>query len=131
MLANGVDLDFDTPRETVIRMAHDRMQAAERVKVAIFTQGIMMVHGAVAAMSEGSSSDASTRLKDLVSTYHDLMSPERVSERKEAVDKGRQRLEAEEGKGYRMARVDGKADSGGVGGRKGGLLRGRRKKPQG
>ena len=128
MLANGVVLDFDTPREMVVRMAHDRLQAAERVKMTIFAQAALMIHGAVAAMSEAGTSDASKRIQDLVSTYHDLLSPERVIERDEALEKGRQRLEEESKKSYRMTRLDGKeTPARGSGGRSGGLPRGRRK----
>ena len=131
MLANGVALDFDTPRETVVRMAHDRLQAAERMKMSIFAQAALMIHGAVAAMSEGNTSDASKRIQDMVSTYHDLLSPERVRERDDALEKGRQRLDMESAKGYRMTRLDGKEQlPRGHEGRSGGLLRGR-KKPEG
>ncbi len=109
-------------------MAHDRLMASERVKMAIFAQSAIMIHGAVAAMSESGSSDATKRIQDMVSTYHDLLSPERVTEREDAYEKGKERLEEESAKGYRMTRVDGQAGhSGGrAGSRRGGLLRGRR-----
>ena len=128
MLAKGVKLEFDTPREMVVRMAHDRLMAAERVKMAVFAQSALMIHGAVAAQSESGSSEAPKRLQDMVSTYHDLLSPERVTEREDAYAKGKERLDEESAKGYRMTRVDGKDEvsAASSGARKGGLLRGRR-----
>lgn len=110
-------------------MAHDRLQAAERVKMSVIAQAALMIHGAVAAMSESGSSDAAKKLQDMVSTYHDLMSPQRVVEREESFEKGKALIEREMKTGYRMSRVDGKeSSSGGPGGRKKGLLD-RRKKP--
>ena len=127
MLANGVQLEFGTPRETVVRMAHDRMVAAESVKVAIFTQAALMIHGAVAALGEGSTGDAATRLKEMVSSYNDLLSPMRVTEREAAIDDAKARLDAEDGKAYRVTRLPGdEGASPARGGRRGGLLRGRR-----
>ena len=130
MLANGVQLDFGTPRETVVRMAHDRLAAAESVKVAIFTQAALMIHGAVAALGEGSSGDAAAKLKEMVSTFNDLMSPARVVEREEAVDEAKARLDAEDGKAYRVTRLPGEGGGSPAAQARGGLLRGRRR-PEG
>jgi len=127
LLAKGVQLDFGTPRETVVRLAHDRMMAAESMKVSIFTQAALMIHGAVASLGEGGTGDSATRLKEMVSSFNDLVSPYRVTEREAAIDEAKIRLDAEDGKAYQVTRLDDHQATAVKRGRSGGLMRGRRR----
>ena len=51
MLAKGVELEFGSARELVVRLAHDRMMAAEMVKTNLLVQCASAILSAVAASS--------------------------------------------------------------------------------
>ncbi len=101
MLAKGVELEFGSARELVVRLAHDRMMAAEMVKTNLLVQCASAILSAVAASSELQGvQETQGSISELFKKYGELLAPFRAIERDAAAERAEEILAEEKGKVY-------------------------------
>jgi len=106
LLARGVELEVGTAKEIVVRMAHDRMLAAELVKVQLMTQCALTIFQAVAAQGElQGAQEAQAGITKLLQSYGEMVSPFRAIARDEAAEKAEVAWEEEKGKVYSVRAI--------------------------
>jgi len=101
MLAKGVELEFGSARELVVRMAHDRMRAADMLKTNLMVQCATSILSAVAASGELQGvQETQTSISEMFQKYGELLAPFRALDRDAAAERAEEILAEEKGKIY-------------------------------